>query len=276
MEKQLSETDAILSSYKDNVNALDQMKKAMSNLERTLEQKETAIQSLQEKAIRQSTPTSTPTEIIKENVELRELLKFTENELKRVTEEKKHALDELLKQSVKGSNSSRKNNSQSVKEIDGSSQKAENSQKVEAKEGESSKQRSHSQRPTKEVDDSSVSPQPRHRSQWSAKERDEDSSQDRKEDSQQQSVKADHSPKQKNTSHRKRMPTSVTRNTPCSADFDDPVCETSVLCSFFSNFQMVSDNNQNTTMKLIFGYLAYLAARSFGLRTQYQHCLSLY
>ena len=110
LEKQLSETDAILSSYKENVNALDQMKKDISNLERTLEEKDTAIKSLQEKASQQQESAAeghqdkSYADLNKENIELKETLKFTENELKRTTDEKKHALDELLKQTASSMN----------------------------------------------------------------------------------------------------------------------------------------------------------------------------
>ena len=178
LEKQLTETDAILSSYKDNINMLDEMKKSMSELERTLEQKDSAIQNLtKQKATRQSiSGEQTHIELTKENIELKEMLKFSEDELKRVTEEKKHALDELLKQSVKGSNSnSRKRlNSQQQQQqtaedtYDGSSQQSPEKSSTKRKEspqkavGRSQRSAKKAQQPPATVEDEDEQEQSTH------------------------------------------------------------------------------------------------------------------
>ena len=100
LEKQKSETDAILSSYKTNVNALDEVKDQLHKLEKTIQLKDQEIEKFQLEADLQLEKSRTFTETHRENIELKESLKLSESELKRVTEEKKFALDELLKQTT--------------------------------------------------------------------------------------------------------------------------------------------------------------------------------
>lgn len=251
LEKQLTETDAILSSYKDNINTLDQMKKSMSELERTLEQKDSAILDLQKQRVaRQSiSGEQTYSELTKENIELKEMLKFSEDELKRVTEEKKHALDELLKQSVKSNNSNtlRRQNSQQQQQTaeDSNDSPSQQSPEKSTKQNDKRSQRkavNRPQRSTKKAQqESELSAtvndidkeqqftsnitgdafqielndieQPRQQSLAS------DTTKDLAEDTQQQQQQQKKSP-------RKRIPSSVSQNTTRTriADLDDPVC----------------------------------------------------
>ena len=245
LEKQLTETDAILSSYKDNINMLDEMKKSMSELERTLEQKDSAIQNLtKQKATRQSiSGEQTHIELTKENIELKEMLKFSEDELKRVTEEKKHALDELLKQSVKGSNSnSRKRlNSQQQQQkqqtaedtYDGSSQQSPEKSSTKRKEspqkavGRSQRSAKKAQQPPATVEDEDEQEQSTHDTIG-------DAFQIELHDIKQQPLALDttedvtEDTEQLNKSPRKRIPSSSkSRNTPRGRSADilvDPVC----------------------------------------------------
>ena len=71
LEKQKSETDAILDSYKENVNALDEKKKEMSSLEKTLAEKDQSIQELRMRIDEQEATSKSHSDLLKENIELK-------------------------------------------------------------------------------------------------------------------------------------------------------------------------------------------------------------
>lgn len=108
LEKQKAETEAIISSLKENESTtfdskeeIKTLQKKITELTNDISSKSKEISKLKTECQLQEENNSILEHQKKENIELKEKLAFIENELKRTTEEKKLALDELLKQTVK-------------------------------------------------------------------------------------------------------------------------------------------------------------------------------